>query len=98
MTSIQESMSSWVALSLASKGALASEADSDPRPVVRYRNVAGASIEVGRPAIVYPIGHNSPFVSGYVDVITTTVLAYDKPTGAFETKNTRYVLDTSVLH
>lgn len=97
--SLQDSMREWVAMSLASNGAVASDADQDSRPIVLYRSVPGFPIKVGGCAFITPVDHyNTKMVSNKTEALTSYVLTYDKTTEAFETKNTRYVLDTSLLH
>lgn len=76
---------------------IASAADSDSRPEVRYKPVG--HIMLGSGAIIIPVNHyNTPLVSNGGVALTGKVIAYDKVTGAFETKRTRYVLDTSYAH
>lgn len=76
---------------------IAPATESDSRPEVMYRR-AGA-IVVGARAVVISLNHyNSEIGENGITVLTGTVIAYDMATGAFETKRTRYVLDTSYAH
>lgn len=61
------------------------------KPVVRYS--ALIYCEVGKPALVKPINHPSASVFNTKDALTSNVISYDKNTGAFETRNTRYEAD-----
>lgn len=74
-------------------GQVAVAADMDSRPVVSYRPLGSEGIEVGYRAFIIPLNHYSTeWVDNGYPATTTTVLSHDKTTGAFETKNTRYVL------
>lgn len=63
-----------------------------PRPVVRYRTDKPHIISVGRSALVYPMAHPSPDVTGdgETPVLTSPVCAYNDETGEFSTLNTDY--------
>ena len=79
-----------------SKKLLRVELEQDSRPEVIYRPLA--PIKVGARAVVIPVNHYSEMVTNLGTALTGTVIAYNKITGAFETKRTRYVLDTSYEH
>ena len=72
-------------------------AERDSRPEVLYRPTG--TIIAGYRAVVISLNHyNSDIGENGITVMTGTVIAYDKVTGAFETKRTRYVLDKSYAH
>jgi hypothetical protein len=62
------------------------------KKVVQYKRSPFNLIKVGSGATVYPINHPSHKVTNETLVYTSTVLAYDKVTGKFETINTIYEL------
>lgn len=71
--------------------------EKDDRPEVLYRPLG--HIMIGFGAMVIPVNHyNREMVTNLGTALTDTVIAYDKSTGAFETKRTRYVLDKSYKH
>ena len=60
------------------------------KPVVSYLPSKYDVIKVGVPAFVFPMDHPSELVSNTQMIQTSTVVAYDKIDGSFETQNTRY--------
>lgn len=89
VTSIGDSYRSYVS----------SGPDHDSRPIVSYKPVGMCGIEVGYSAIIVPVDHYSAtHVANGEIARTTPVLAHDKATGAFETRNTRYILDSGYEH
>lgn len=68
---------------------------SDTKPIVQYRREDGFFINVGKCAYVTPIDHPNHLEAHSVtngrEVRTSTVLSYNKETGEFETRNTKYV-------
>jgi len=57
--------------------------------IVHYRLDKEHRISIGRPALIYPIDHSSPYVTNTKAVITSTVIVV-RPDGEFETMNTIY--------
>lgn len=62
------------------------------KPTVRYRTVL-SEIVIGGRVLVVTIDHPSSLVSNGHPVFTTPVVSYDPATGAFETKNTKYIYE-----
>ena len=58
------------------------------KPVVRFSEIVFC--EMGRPALVLPMDHPSPFVSNTKHIVTSPVVAMLQD-GSFETLNTRYL-------
>jgi hypothetical protein len=80
-------------------GQVAVAVELDSRPVVTYRPMGNTAIEVGYRTFIIPLNHYSVgWVENGYPATTTTVLAHDAATGAFETKNTRYVLEKPTVH
>ena len=74
-------------------------AEFDERPEVMYKPSPNSFIEVGMAAFIFPVNHYATTrVTNENPAITGKVVAYDEATGAFETKNTRYVLDVGCEH
>lgn len=73
--------------------------EQDERPIVSYKLCGTMNIEVGYNALIVPVNHYSAAkVTNGNPAWTGIVLAYDEETGAFETKRTRYILDTGYEH
>ena len=70
---------------------LMTEASSDDRPEVVYRPLAPIEVGYRASVVVLDVDFGGSGATG-------VVIAFDKTTGAFETKRTRYVLDTSYEH
>jgi hypothetical protein len=60
------------------------------KTIVSYNPSKGFNIELGKPALIWPINHPSPLVSNRDVAITSKVTAYNADTGVFETENTIY--------
>lgn len=58
------------------------------KPIVHYSELHYC--KVGLFALVEPVDHPSPVVSNSRVVRTSAVKSYDKSTGEFETRNTKY--------
>lgn len=79
-------------------GFVAPAADQDDRPTVVYKLTGMMDVEVGHRASIVLVNHFNKMLADYAEPVwTSTVLAHDKFTGDFETRHTRYVLD-SITH
>lgn len=67
--------------------------NSANKQTVKYQPIEGQRIAVGLRANVFTPNDPRPHLRGASWVHTTEVLEYDELTGAFETKNTKYILD-----
>ena len=63
------------------------------KPVVHYTPDKNQYIKVGNPAFVFPIDHQSDFVSNKTVATTSKVIKMEEG-GKFETENTLYVPTT----
>lgn len=62
------------------------------KPLVKYKS-AGFEIKVGHAATVIPLDHPDEYLVTNGQIAhTSRVVSYDKATGNFETRNTRYEL------
>jgi hypothetical protein len=60
------------------------------KPTVRYAPDKSQYIKVGLPAFIFPIDHQSDFVSNKTVATTSKVIKVEED-GKFETQNTLYV-------
>jgi hypothetical protein len=65
------------------------------KPTVKYIPGAGTEIKVGERAWVRPLDHPSPLVSNTTWALTSPVISTNDK--GFETRNTIYVRDNSLL-
>jgi hypothetical protein len=68
------------------------------KKTVRYDRKKGAIIKTGQHAFVFPVDHDSVYVTNTKVAMTSLVVKYDETTGEFETQNSLYVPADTVTH
>ena len=65
----------------------------EEKPTVYYNADFPSTIRAGRAALIVPLAHPSPYVTGDGKTVarTSEVIAHNTKTGEFWTKNTHYV-------
>lgn len=63
------------------------------KPIVHYEKNDNlmSQVQVGKPAVLFPVDHTSPFVSNTMLALTSRVVSFDPLTGEIETENTCYI-------